>query len=391
MIHHPVHLVIFLLSIEVAVLWTSSQERFKRYFGFLPGVFWIYFLPMLASTFGIIDSKSPLCSAIATNLLPASLLLLLISVDIKAIVRLGGPALIMFFAGSAGIILGAPLVFFFFKGIVGAETWSGFGALAASWTGGSANMIAVKEATGTPDSVFLPMVVVDTVVPYVWMGMLVALAGIQPWFDRQNRSDRKILDELSRKISNSCGAKVPRLEFQSIGLVLALAVAGTMLARETAKFLPVLKDVISAYAWTIIVVSTLGIVLSFTSVRKLEARGSTRLGYFLLYFVLTSIGAKANISNLGSALVLILAGFLIVFFHAGILVVTARLMRAPLFLVAVASQANIGGVASAPIVAEIYQPGFASVGLLLAILGNIVGTYFGIITGQLCRMVGFLN
>ena len=176
-------------------------------------------------------------------------------------------------------------------------------------------------------------------------------------------------------------------ELFMLGAVLAVAVVGAVFARELGAHLPVIKDVLSAYAWTIIAASLAGIALSFSPVRSLEKHGATKIGYFFLYFVLTTIGAKAHISNVGSALILIGAGFLVVVFHAGAVLIAARLLRAPMFLAAVASQACIGGVASAPIVAEVYQPGLASVGLLLAILGNIVGTYSGIITAQLCRMV----
>lgn len=135
--------------------------------------------------------------------------------------------------------------------------------------------------------------------------------------------------------------------------------------------------------------SIIGIMLSLTPARKLERSGATRTGYDLLYFVLTAIGAKASVACISSALVLIAAGMLIVAIHAAVLLVGARLIKAPMFLVAAASQANIGGVASAPIVAEIYQPGLASVGLLLAILGNIVGTWLGIACAQLCRITNF--
>jgi uncharacterized membrane protein len=141
------------------------------------------------------------------------------------------------------------------------------------------------------------------------------------------------------------------------------------------------------YTWTIIVVSIAGVALSFTPAKKLEAYGASKIGYYILYFVLTSIGAKASISNIGSTAILIAAGFLIVAIHASVLIMTGRIIKAPMFLAVVASQANIGGVASAPVVAAIYEPGLASVGLLLAILGNIIGTYFGIITGQLCHWV----
>jgi uncharacterized membrane protein len=156
-----------------------------------------------------------------------------------------------------------------------------------------------------------------------------------------------------------------------------------MIARQ----LPLIPDLITSYTWTIMIVSLIGVLLSFSPVRNLERSGATRTGYDLLYFVLTAIGAKASVASIGSALVLIAAGMVIVAVHAAVLLAGARLMRAPMFLVAAASQANIGGVASAPVVAEVYHPGFASVGLLLAILGNIVGTWLGILCAQLCRMM----
>ncbi len=385
MITEPVLLIFFLLFIEILILYLSSHARFKRYFQFLPFIFWIYFLPMLCSTFGLIDPKSPLYSKISAYLLPASLLLLLMVVDIKAILRLGPKALSMFFIGSFGIMLGTALTFFLFKNVVGVEFAFGFGALSASWTGGSANMIAVKEATGTPDNIFLPMVIVDTIVPYVWMGILVALAGFQVVFDRLMKARRDILDDLSQTVPEKTQSQ---FKIGPAILIFAIALAGSYWAQWAAQYFPVVKDVISTYAWTIILVSFLGIGLSFTKVRNLEEFGSTRVGYFILYFVLASIGAKASLSNIGSTFILILAGFLIIFIHALVLLAAAKLIKAPMFLVATASQANIGGVASAPIVAEVYQKGLASVGLLLAILGNIVGTYLGIITAHLCRWIG---
>ncbi len=387
MIQNRFLLVVILLAIEVVVLFLASHQRFKKYFEFLPGVFWIYFFPMLMSTFGLVDAKSSIYQSISNIFLPASLLLLLIPVDIKAILKLGPTALLMFFAGSLGIVLGAPVVFWLLKRWIGVDFWSGFACLSGSWTGGSANMIAVKEALQTPDAVFLPMVVVDTVVPYVWMGSLIALKGMQAVYDRWNKTDRKILDDLAGQISKIDLKKSDRRQLVPVVLVLALGLLGSVLSSKLAKFLPVIKDVVSPYAWTIIVVSVLGIVLSLTRMRKIESFGASRVGYFLLYFVLTSIGAKASLTNIQSTFILIFAGVLLVLIHACVLIATAKLIKAPLFLVATASQANIGGVASAPVVAEIYQPGFAAVGLLLAILGNIVGTWIGIAVGQICRLL----
>ncbi len=387
MIHSPYILVGILLAIEVFVLSVSSQPRFKKYFSFLPPVFWIYFLPMLCSSFGWIDSKSPIYELISRWFLPASLILLLLSSDIKAILKLGKPALVMMAAGSLGIMLGMPLVFWLVKPLVGSQMWSGFGALSGSWIGGSANMIAVKEAIGTPQEVFTPMIVVDTVVPYVWLGFLVAASAFQSQFDRTNQSDRTILDQLGAHALGFSQKSKQKNSLRMTVFIFLLALVGAIIARFIGDHLPTVKDIFAPYAWTIIVASFIGIVFSLTPMRGLEERGASEIGYFLLYFVLTTIGAKANIVNIGSTFILIGAGFLVVIFHGIGILLAGRILRAPMFLAAVASQANIGGVASAPIVAQVYQPGLASVGLLLAILGNIMGTYLGIITAQLCRMV----
>lgn len=387
MITNPILIVVVLIAIETLVLWLSRHARTKRYFDLLPAVFWIYFLPMLAATFGLITSKSPVYGMITTWLLPASLVLLLLPVDLKAILRLGPTALAMFFIGAAGTMAGAVFSFALFKPLIGEEFWSGFGALSASWTGGSANMIAVKEALSVPDAVFAPMVIVDTVVPYLWMGIMIAMVGLQPAFDRWNRSERAILDHLGEHVVKHLATHVSRRTLTGIVLSLGVAFAGSGTAYLVARQLPQIRDVITSYTWTIMIVSIIGIGLSFSPVRNLERSGATRTGYDLLYFVLTAIGAKASVASIGSAMVLIGAGLVIVAVHAAVLLVGARLLRAPMFLVAAASQANIGGVASAPLVAEVYHPGLASVGLLLAILGNIVGTWLGILCAQLCRMM----
>jgi len=385
MINNPWGIIVVLTSLEAAVLSLAGHARFKRYFKFLPSVFWIYFLPMLASTSGLINHQHAVYGLITKNILPASLFLLLLGVDVKAIWGLGPKALTMMLAGSGGIMIGTVTVFALFKDMIGINMWTGFGALSASWMGGSANMVAVKEALLTPDEVFFPMVIVDTIVPYFWMGMLVSAVSLQPLFDKFTGADRKILDELNQGAAKNSAGSNKQFSFKMTGIILLIAFAGGFASIFVARHLPEIKDVISQYAWAIILASMLGLTLSFTPARKLVSCHSNSIGYVLLYFVLTSIGAKASLSSINTSLVLIGAGFLIVIVHAAFLVMVARLIRAPMFLVAVASQANIGGVASAPIVAEVYQPGLASVGILMAVFGGILGTFLGIFTGHLCH------
>jgi len=386
MIHHSILLILILLAVEFSILFLAGNPRTKHFFSFFPSMFWIYFLPMVLSTCGIIDAKSPLYGELTKYLLPPALFLLLLNVDFKAISRLGPAALVMFFAGSFGIMLGMVISFIIFKPLVGGQFWGGFGALSASWTGGSANMIAVKEALNTPDSVFLPMVIVDTIVPYVWMGILVALAVHQKSFDTFNHSDRRILDDLAKHTEH-----FPKQKEQSVHLGRAILIIGLALvlgraAQLLSVYLPTGKNVLSPYAWTIIIVSSIAIILSMTPISRIPRTGANKYGKWILYFVLTSIGARASLNNAGQAGILIMAGVLVIFIHVTVLLVTARLIRAPLFLVATASLSNIAGLVSAPVVAEVYQPGLASVGLLLAILGHTLGAYNGILTGQICRL-----
>jgi uncharacterized membrane protein len=390
MINDYFGVVTVLLLIEGAIFYLSEHRVTRKLFEVVPSMFWIYFLPLVATALHIIPQDTPefpVYKFISKNILPASLILLLISVDILGILKLGRTALLMMLAGSAGIVLGGPLVLLLFKSWLPAGIWAGFGPLSASWTGGSANMVAVKEGIKTPDEIYSLMVVVDSIVPYIWMAVLIALAKYQARFDQWNRSNTRVMEELNRKMSAVKEIKANPLTLKAMGVILAVAFAGSFISSQIAGELPEIKNAIAPYTWTIMIATTLGILLSFTGLKRLESYGASKVGYAMLYFVLASYGARASLANYKALPVLIAAGVVWVIIHGVFVLGASRLLRAPLFLAAAASQANVGGVASAPVVAEVYQPALASVGLLLAILGNIIGTYLGIICGQLCRWV----
>jgi len=393
MIQNSFLIAIILILIEIVVLCISEHKHFKKYFHFLPAVFWIYFLPMIFSTFHIIPAKSPVYSTISTYVLPASLILLLLGVDIPAILKLGKKALFMMFAGSLGIIVGAPIVIILFRPWLHPDVWMGFAALSGSWTGGSANMIAVKEAIQVPDSVFLPMVIVDVVVAYSWMGILIALAAFQNRYDQWNQSDKRIIEGLNVGVRRAVPLQpIKNLSAQKAGLILSTAFIGVIVSIYLAEAIhesPLLSSLtgFSISAWIILIASALGISASFTRFKKLESYGASKIGYWLLYLVLASIGAKANLNDIAEAPMLIAAGFLIVLIHTAFLFAASRITKSPMCLLATASQANIGGPVSAPIVAAIYHPELAPVGLLLGIFGNIIGTYAGLLCAQILRWI----
>jgi uncharacterized membrane protein len=385
MTHDPVYIIIILLLIEGAILSLAQMAVGKKLFKFLPSMFWIYFLPMLANTVGLLPAESSFYNVITRWVLPAALIILLLSADIRGILRLGPTALAMMTAGVVGIVLGAPIVTWLYRTWLPPEAWKGIGALSASWIGGSANMIAVKEAIGTPDSVFLPAVIVDTIIPYFWMGLLIAASTYQSSFDRWNKSDTRLLDDLTRR--TAANHTKHKWTIPGVCLIAALAVSGSFATVCISLFLPTVKNGFSETAWAVILATLLGVILSFTQARKLESRGSNVIGFAMLYFVLASIGAKTNLSHIRAVPILLAAGATWIVIHAIFLLIAARLLRAPLALAAAASQACVGGPASAPVVAGIYRSELAPVGLLLAVLGNILGTFLGLFTARLCQWV----
>ncbi|MEN8376314.1 MAG: DUF819 family protein, partial [Gemmatimonadota bacterium] len=359
----PMHIFAYLAGVLAAVFWLSGYERFKGFFEIMPPVIWAYFIPTLSTTFGIIPSDAAIYGWIQTYLLPLSLFLLMISVDLPAIARLGSVALAMLVAGTVGIVIGAPIAYLMFGSALPPDAWKGLAALSGSWIGGTANMVAIKESVGTPDSLMGPIIVVDTVVGYGWMGILLFLSARQAAFDRRINARADLLDETNRLMAELDEQRTPvtlRLALMIVGLGFVAAVAGVALGRS----LPALGDptIISGTTWTVLIVVTGGLLLSFTPVRQLEEAGASRIGYAALYLLLAAIGAQADLRAVLDAPMFLAAGMVWIAIHAAVLLVVARLLRAPLFFFATGSMANVGGAASAPVVAGVYHPALAPVG-----------------------------
>ncbi|MCI0499584.1 MAG: DUF819 family protein [Planctomycetales bacterium] len=382
---HPAYILAVLLAIEGAVLWFDAQPVGKKLFRILPSMFWIYLVPMLAHTAGVLPAESEMYGLVTRWALPAALLLLLLSTDVVGILRLGPTALGIMAVGMAGIVLGGPAVMLLYHRWLPEEAWKTIGPLCGSWIGGSANMVAVKEAVGTPDELFKLIIITDTLIPYAWMGLLVALSSHQRGFDRWNRSNTALLDELADRAKAKGPTTAVRFSIAGTAAIGLLAVGGAGAAVWGSNQLPEVKNIINPVAWSVILATLLGIGLSFTSVRKLHERGSSRAGLFLLYLVLASIGAKTSLSYLGSLPIFLVAGTTWILIHAAALLAAARILKVPMALLASASQACIGGPASAPVVAGIYHPHLAPVGLLLAVLGSITGTFLGLAVSRLCQ------
>jgi len=366
----------YLAAVFAGIFWISDLPALQKVFRITPAVIYCYFIPTLSTTVGIIPMASPVYDWMTRYLLPVALLLLMITVDLKSILKLGRTALIMVTAGSIGIMIGAQIAYLTFARWLPPEGWKGLAALTGSWIGGTANMVAIAESVGTPDAIMGPIIVVDTVVGYGWMGVLLFLSAWQVLFDRKLQADTTSLAETNKLLADLDTHRKPT-QLRDIAIIVGLGFAGAVLAVQLGAALPVLGDptIISHTTWAVLIVVTGGLLLSFTPIRNLEEAGASKVGYAALYLLLTAIGAQGNLMEVLSAPAFFFAGVLVITIHVAVMLVVARIIKAPFFFVATGSVANIGGAGTAPIVASVYHPAMAPVGLLMAVAGYILGIY----------------
>ena len=340
-------------------------------------------------------------------LLPASLVLLCLGIDFKGIINLGPKALIMFFAATLGIVIGGPIALFIILNvaphIISAspeEVWRGLSTVAGSWIGGGANQTAMKEIFEVGDKIFASMIVVDVVVANIWMGFLLYGAGISNQLDKRLKADNSAIADLKQKIEyyRSQVSKIPTTT--DVFVLLAVAFGGVALAHWGSDLIvPFMKQfkeglenwgltsLMSGFFWLIVIVTTVGLGLSFTRYRQLEGVGASRWGSVFIYILVTTIGMHMNLADVFNNLGLFAIGIIWMIIHVVILLTVAKIIKAPFFFVAVGSQANVGGAASAPIVASAFSPSLAPVGVLMAVLGYALGTYGALICAFMMQAI----
>lgn len=389
LLQDPMAVFAFLALLVGLIFWVSELPRFAKTFEVIPPVIYVYFLPMLATTAGITPAASPTYDWTTRYLLPFALLLLMISIDLRSVARLGPTALFMVVAGTVGIVVGGPISLLLFKGFLPADAWTGFAALSGSWIGGTANMVAIAESVGTPESAFGPIIVVDTVVGYGWMGVLLVFSGWQARFDRRIGARTDAIEATNRRLADMDRDRRPTT-LRDLMVMIGLGMAGAVASVALGARMPTLGDptIISNTTWAVLIVVTGGLALSFTGLREYEKVGASGLGYTALYLLLAGIGAQADLRAVVQAPVYLLAGAVWLSIHIAILLLAARAVRAPLFFVATGSMANVGGAASAPVVAGVYHPAMAPVGLLMAVAGYILGIYGALVCAWLLGIVG---
>lgn len=386
-----------------AIFWTtrSSHAIWVKFYRYVPALLLCYFLPALYNTSGLIDGENSQLYTIATRyLLPATLVLLTLSIDFPAIARLGPKALILFLTGTIGVMIGGPISLALWSWIspetVSGDVWKGMATLAGSWIGGGANQAAMKEVFAVDDNLFGMMVAVDIIVANLWMAFLLYLAGRADELDARRGADTSAITALREKMQRFQleHERIPHLSDLMIVLGVGLGAMGLshlIAAPLAAAFKGAVwaerLSLASEFFWIVVIATSIGVALSLTRARRLEGVGASKVGTVLLYVLIAAIGMHMDLRAIFTNPQLFGVGVTWILIHGGLMMLVARLIRAPTFYMAVGSQANIGAAASAPVVASAFHPALAPVGVLLAVLGYALGTYCAWLSAQLMRAI----
>ena len=399
-----------LLMITLAVIFATANSThpfWKKFYIFIPSLLLCYFIPSIYSTLGWIDPNSSQLYYVASRyLLPASLVLLTLSIDLKAVLDLGWKAIAMFLTGTIGIVIGGPLAIL----IIGAidpnileatspdnEIWRGMATVAGSWIGGGANQTAMLEVYQPSSSLFSAMVTVDIIMANLWLAFLLYGASMASKVDRWLGSDTSAISHLLKQVQDYQNKikRIPSLNdlISILAVAFGITAVGHIIGDNIAPWIsenaPRLREfsLDSAFFWIVVTATTGGLLVSFTRLRTLEGAGASKIVSLFLYILVMTIGLKMDLMAFFEAPSYFFIGLIWILVHVALLSLVAKLIKAPLFFVAVGSQANVGGAASAPIVASAFHPSLASVGVLLAVLGYALGTYGAYATAEIMRLI----
>ena len=403
---------LLMLSLGFVFYTESKKEGFwPKFYKYIPGLLMCYMIPAIFNSLGLISADVSETYYIASRyLLPASLVLLTISIDLKAVFNLGWKALVMFFTGTVGIIIGGPIAILiistFSPETVGGASfdavWRGLATLAGSWIGGGANQAAMLEIYGFNQELYGGMVLVDIVVANIWMAVLLLGIGKRAKIDKWLKADNTAINELQEKVQSFSEKiiRVPTLTDLLMILTFAFVAVGIahygadVISTYLSNNFEAVSDTRSAlssfgsqFFWLISIATLIGILLSFTKAKNYEGAGASKVGSVFIYILVATIGMKMDLGKIFENPGLILIGLVWMVIHAILLIIVAKLIKAPYFFLAVGSQANVGGAASAPVVAAAFHPSLASVGALLAVFGYVIGTYGALLCAELMRIV----
>ena len=389
MIDDPFTYIAVLAALGGLLTWLEQRST-GRVFAFVPPIVILYFGVMLLGTAGLWPAPGENAAidaayrAVRDNVLPAMIFLMLLKSDLRQIGKLGGRMLLAFFTASSSIAIGFVIAFTLFHPLLADDAWKTFAALAGSWMGGTGNMAAIQAALEVPDSSMGYTLLIDSIDYALWVVFLLALVPYAARFNRWTRADTSLIDRVGGRLE--AGAKTAKLPITGSDLLLltGLALLLSALVRSAADGLPT-SDFLTTMTWVVLLVTVLGVAAALTPLGRTP--GSAELASVMLYLIVAVIASRANFTALTEAPAYIVAGLVILAAHGAIMAAVGKLFRLDLFSLGVASLANIGGIASAPILAAAYSRVLIPIGVLMAMLGYIVGTAGGLLVGRVLSLL----
>ena len=372
--------------VAVCAFWFYLEQITRwKLFEFLPPLIFIYATPVVLNNTGVIPAASPVYDVLRGFALPMLICLLLLSVDVGAAVRVMGKGVIVMLLGTLGIMVGGTVAYFLVHRWLAPDAWTGFGALAGSWIGGTGNMAAVAEGLDTSPEMLGLAVLADNAVYVVWLPILLGSKNVADRFNKWARVEEGRLEEMEAAADAEAKDEAPAAmrDYLYLG-VLAAVVLWT--SAFLAPKLPEIEPVLSTGVWKILIVTTLGIALSFTAARRLP--GSHEVAMAVVYVFVAGMGARASLEGLAQAPAFLLGAFIWIFIHGAFCLAGAYVLRVDVHTVAIASAANVGGAASAPVVAAAHREKLVPVSILMALIGYAIGNYAATLTAGMCHWVG---
>lgn len=385
-------LYIAVLIVIAAVLVNAPKmltaDGWQGFFKFVPPVVLIYLIMMFCCTLKLWDlpATSVIYGELKNPLLYTMIFLMLLRCDLRKIIKLGAKMLIGFFAATFSIGLGFVVTYAIMHNLLGEDAWKSLATLCGSWMGGGGNMLAIQAALEVDEGAMAYALVIDSFVAVIHVMFLLWVIGFSKKFNNWTKSDTRAIDEVGRSLEKEADIKSGNITFHNIILLLGLGFLAAAVCQGLGAYANSILPFFDKGTWTVFIITLLGIMGAMTPLGKIN--GTEELSNTLLYAVIALIASRADLSVLDNAPLWIISGFMILIIHTVFMVVFAKLCRLDIFTCAVASLANIGGTATAPVLAGAYNSSLVPVGVIMALLGYIVGTGGGLLIGQIMSLFG---
>ena len=376
-----------LIFIAALLVWLQKYTK-SKFFDYAPPIVLLYLITMIFCTLNVwdLEATKPAYSALKNNILFAMIFLMLLRCDIRKIFKLGPKMLGGFFCASITISLGFIITYAILHGPLGEGAWKALGALCGSWMGGSGNMIAVQAALDIGEADMAYALVVDSIDYSIWVMFLLWAINLAPKFNKWVKANTKTLDEVSKRLEDDAKANGGSITFVNIIFLLGLSLVVSALGQNIGTTLNGALPFLDTSTWTVLFITLAGLAGALTPVGKMA--GTTELSNVMLYSVVALLASRASFLELTDAPVWIIAGFMILGIHGILMALCAKIFKLDMFTCGVASLANIGGSASAPILAGAYSGALVPVGVLMALMGYVIGTGGGLIVANIMSLFG---